>query len=216
MLHPGLPTTVASTLLGLTLATGCGGSGGGGQVGTTTANDGPRPVELSLTTSDGQWVDVGGLRGQPTLIFVFTTWDPTSQAALSPVSRFARRHPEAHVFGLAAQPDARLLVDAYVHALDPSIAITYDPRDQVALGTSVLGEIRSVPAVIALDAEGHEVRRYHGFPSQRVLERLLYQAGGGEAIAGPSGAGPNSADPNGAEVEAEPTPLPLMGREAAR
>ena len=195
---------LSAALLAL-LPIGCGGGGGGGPVGTTVAS-GPRPIELSLMTADAQWIDVAELRGQPTLIFLFTTWDPASQAALSPVSRFARRHPEAHVFGLAAQPDARLLVDAYVHALDPSIAVSYDPRDQVPLGTSTLGPIQSVPAVIVLDAEGYEVRRYHGFPSRRVLERLLYEAGGGRA------------DPDEAAegITVEPTPLPLMGREVDR
>lgn len=192
-----------SALVALLLLLGCGGSSGA-PVGASSAG-GPRPIELSLATSGGQWIDVGALRGRPTFIFVFTTWDPSSQAALTPVSRFARRHPEAHVFALAAQPDARLLVDAYVHALDPSIAIAYDPEDQVPLGTSVLGEIRSVPAVIVIDAEGYEVQRYHGFPSQRVLEHLLYAMS--EATMAPN------TEPVQA-LETEPADVPLMGREA--
>ena len=126
-----------------------------------------------LRRPSGEWIHLGDLRGKPVLLFVFATFDGVSQAALRPTSRFARAHPEAHVLGIAAQPDANQLLDPYERALAPSFPLTYDPARDVHHGTSPLGSLEAVPTYVMLDAFGVEVDRHVGFPSSRTLERLL-------------------------------------------
>ncbi len=145
-------------------------------VGQSTGGPPETPIELALRRPAGDWIHVGDLRGRPVLLFVFATYDPACQAALRPLSRFARHHPDVHVIGVAAQPDAELLVDAYESALTPGFPLTYDPEHDLRYGTSPLGRIAGIPLFIMLDASGFEVGRYHGFPSSRSLDMLLERA----------------------------------------
>ena len=153
-------------------------------VGTSSPNAELRALEMTLRTPAGDWIHLGDLRGQPVLLFVFATWDGVSQAALQPVSRFARAYEDVHVLGVAAQPDAATLVDAYEHALEPPFPMTYDPEQNVHEGTSPLGVIHVVPTLIMLDARGLEVGRHVGFPNTNTLpnlrERALARGGVGE------------------------------------
>ncbi|MEM9071287.1 MAG: TlpA disulfide reductase family protein [Myxococcota bacterium] len=157
------------------LALACGASTSGA-VGETHAERGPQAIELALRRPSGEWIHIGDLRGRPVLLFVFATFDGVSQAALRPTSRFARNHPETHVIGIAAQPDAAPLLDPYERALSPNFPLTYDPARDVHHGTSTLGSIGTVPTYIMLDARGLEVERWVGFPNSRTLDRLLEQA----------------------------------------
>lgn len=166
-----------------TLLAACGGATG--SVGRSTPRAEASALEMTLRTPAGDWIHVGDLRGQPVLLFVFATWDGVSQAALQPVSRFARTYDDVHVLGVAAQPDAAPFVDAYEHALNPPFPMTYDPEQNVHEGTSALGAINVVPTLIMLDAHGLEVDRHVGFPNTNTLpnlrERALARGGVGEA-----------------------------------
>ncbi|MFK7985711.1 MAG: TlpA family protein disulfide reductase [Sandaracinaceae bacterium] len=174
------------------LLAGCGGSdtarsdgpprGGIGISGEGTAGDEAPPraegaIELTLRRADGTFLDVGELRGNVTLLYVFATFDGISQMLLHPLRQVAERHPDVQIVGIAAQPSARLLVDAYVHALSPPFAVTYDPEDTVQAGTSALGAIEVVPVVILLDEGGAEVERHTGFMSIERMEEMLAAAG---------------------------------------
>ncbi|MFT5355433.1 MAG: peroxiredoxin [Polyangiales bacterium] len=167
---------------------GCGGALG--SVGSSNRAAEARALEMTLRTPAGDWIHLGDLRGQPVLLFVFATWDGVSQAALRPVSRFARAYDDVHVLGVAAQPDAALLIDAYEHALDPPFPMTYDPEQNVHAGTSPLGSIEVVPTLIMLDAYGVEVGRHVGFPNTNTLpnlrEEALERGGIGEAQSPPT------------------------------
>ena len=161
-----------------------------GSVGSSNPSPTARPLEMTLRTPEGDWIHIGDLRGRPVLLFVFATWDGVSQAALRPVSRFARTYDDVHVIGVAAQPDAAQLIDAYQHALDPPFPMTYDPEQNVHEGTSPLGSIEVVPTLIMLDARGFEVGRRAGFPNTNTLpnlrEEALERGGIGEAANRPT------------------------------
>ena len=155
----------------------CGGGGSAERVGVSNDDPAPRPVELELRTPDGVPVFVGDLRDKPVLVFFFATFDGMSQASLRPLSRFVRHHPDVHVLGIAVQPDAESLLDAWAHALEPPFVVTYDPRGTVSAGASDFGTIDQIPTYVLLDANGYEVDRHVGFASQNRLDRMLLLAG---------------------------------------
>ena len=130
-------------------------------------------VELTLRRADGTFLEVGEQRGRPVLLFVFATFDGVSQMLLTPLRNVAERHPDLVVIGIAAQPSARLLIDAYEHALEPPFPITYDPQETVAEGESALGEIEGIPTLILLDSRGVPAGRLSGFADETRIEALL-------------------------------------------
>lgn len=134
-------------------------------------------IELALRRPDGTFLDIGEMRGTPILIFVFATFDAVSQVELHPLQEIARAHPDLPIIGIAAQPGARLLVEAYEHALNPPFQVTYDPEETVSEGQSSLGPIEAVPTFIMLDRRGVPVGRHVGFAEQPELEALV-RAGG--------------------------------------
>lgn len=162
--------------VGLVVLLACGGSSSESPVGRSVREPDPRAIEMSLRRPNGDWIHLGDLRGKPVLLFVFATFDGVSQAALRPLRRFARDHPDVHVIGVAAQPDANQLLDPYEHALAPPFPLTYDPARDVHHGTSPLGLIEAVPTFIMYDARGMEVDRHIGFPSSHTLPRLRERA----------------------------------------
>ncbi len=157
------------------LAAGCGGASTE-VVGHSTGAPPPEPITLSVQTTDGSFVDLRRLRGRPVLLFLFATFDGVSQAALHPLRGFVRQHPEVHVVGIAIEPDARRLGDAWAAALNPPFPVAYDPDDDIVGGTSSLGTVDTVPTYVMLDAAGIEVNRKTGFASERDLSHLLYEA----------------------------------------
>ncbi len=159
------------------LAAACGASQADGRVGVTDEAPERAPVELELRTPAGVPIFLGDLRGKPVLLFVFATFDGVSQASLRPLGRFVRHHPDVHVIGIAMQPEAETLLDAWAHALGPPFTVAYDPRDRLSMGTSDLGAVDRVPTYVLIDAAGYEVDRHVGFASERKLERMLLDAG---------------------------------------
>jgi hypothetical protein len=167
---------VGALALSFALFAACGG-GSADRVGVTDGDPAPQPVELELRTPDGVPIFLGDLRGKPVLLFLFATFDGVSQAALRPLSRIVRHHPDVHVIGVAVQPEAEQLLDAWAYALSPPFTVAFDPRERIATGTSDLGEIESIPTYIVLDARGMEVDRHTGWASERQLDRMLEHAG---------------------------------------
>lgn len=133
-------------------------------------------VELTLRLPDGSYLEVGEQRGNTVLLYVFATFDAVSQMLLNPLRNVAERNPDVRIIGIAAQPSARLLVDAYVHALNPPFPITYDPRESVRSGESTLGPLDAIPTIIVLDHRGVEVARHTGFADEAQIQALLREA----------------------------------------
>jgi len=131
------------------------------------------PIHWMLQSSEGERFDLAAYRGRPTLLFVFATWDGASQAALRPLGRFVRHHPEVAVLGLAAQPDAETLATLWAEALSPPFLVAIDPEEELTAGTSPLGRLEAIPAYVMLNASGVEADRQIGFASLGRLERML-------------------------------------------
>lgn len=165
---------VCALCLALALVSGC--AGGSASSGASTrsadATTGPR-LELGLRLSDGRWLELGDLRGTPVLLFVFATFDMVSQASLKPLRPFVQQHPDVVVVGVASEPRATQLVEAWSYALDPPFVVGADPYGAVENARSVLGKIEVVPTYILYDASGHELARVTGYQNEIELHSLL-------------------------------------------
>ncbi|MFW2388511.1 MAG: TlpA family protein disulfide reductase [Polyangiales bacterium] len=156
----------------LVLSSACASGSTSTQTSTAKARSGPR-LHLELRLVDGSWVDLVELRGTPVLVFVFATFDAVSQASLKSLRPFVPQHPEVVVVGVAAQPRAAQLVEAWSYALDPPFPVGTNPYGRVENGESMLGKIEQVPTYILFDANGYEVDRTTGLLSEGDLAELI-------------------------------------------
>lgn len=130
-------------------------------------------LDLGIRLADGRWLELADLRGVPVLVFVFATFDAVSQASLKSLRPFVPQHPDLIVVGVAAQPRADQLVQAWAFALDPPFVVGADPYGRVENGESSLGKIEVVPTYILYDANGYEIERTTGLLSEGELARLV-------------------------------------------
>ena len=162
--------TVIATLLVVVL--GCArGSTSAQETTPSTANT--ARLDLGIRLSDDRWLELADLRGTPVLLFVFATFDAVSQASLKSLRPFVQQHPEVLVIGIAAQPRASQLVEAWAYALDPPFVVGADPYGRVENGESTLGKIEAVPTYILYDAQGRELGRTTGLLSEGDLVQLV-------------------------------------------
>lgn len=140
---------------------------------TTPRAPGGQRLDLGLRLSDGRWLELADLRGTPVLVFVFATFDAVSQASLKSLRPFVPQHPEVVVVGIAAQPRAVQLVEAWDYALDPPFVVGADPYGRVENGQSTLGKIETVPTYILYDERGYEVDRTTGLVTEGDLAKLI-------------------------------------------
>jgi len=156
-------------------ALGCASGASSGQRTTQTPEKGMR-LDLGLRLSDGHWLELADLRGsKPLLLFVFATFDTVSQASLKSLRPFVSLHPEILVIGVAAQPRATQLVEAWAYALDPPFPVGANPYGDVENGESCLGKIETVPTFILYDAQGYEIDRTTGLLSEAELAQFVEQ-----------------------------------------
>jgi hypothetical protein len=140
---------------------------------TTPRAGNGQQLDLGLRLTDGRWLELADLRGTPVLLFVFATFDAVSQANLRSLRPFVPQHPEVIVVGIAAQPRATQLVEAWAYALDPPFVVGANPNGSVETGESMLGKIETVPTFILYDANGYEIGRRTGLLSEGDLARLV-------------------------------------------
>ena len=170
---------VSSILLALMLGSqlGCARDSSSAQRTTPEAATGVR-LDLGLRSSDGRWIELADLRGTPVLLFVFATFDAVSQASLTSLRPFVPQHPEVIVIGIAAQPRALQLVEAWAYALDPPFVVGANPYGHVENGESSLGKIETVPVFILYGADGYEIDRATGLLTEGDLARLVEPVSG--------------------------------------
>jgi hypothetical protein len=159
-------------MLGSVFVLGCASDSSSAQRTTPEAATGVR-LDLGLRLSDGRWIELADLRGTSVLLFVFATFDAVSQASLTSLRPFVPQHPEITVIGVAAQPRAMQLVEAWAYALDPPFVVGANPYGRVENGESMLGKIETVPTYILYDAEGYEINRTTGLLTERDLAELV-------------------------------------------
>jgi hypothetical protein len=165
--------------LGCTMVSGCARDAAGGRATTPQAAKGER-LDLGLRLSDGRWLELADLRGTPLLLFVFATFDAVSQASLKSLRPFVPQHPEVIVIGIAAQPRATQLVEAWEYALDPPFVVGANPYGHVENGESTLGKIETVPTYILYDANGYEIDRTTGLLTEGDLAQLVQPLAGAD------------------------------------
>ena len=161
----------------LVLSVSCAHESGGLRETASQSAKGQR-LDLGVRLSDGQWVELADLRGTPVLVFVFATFDAVSQASLTPLRPFVPQHPEIVVVGIAAQPRATQLVEAWAYALDPPFVVGANPYGHVENGESSLGKIETVPIFILYGADGYEIDRATGLLTEGDLARLVEPVSG--------------------------------------
>ncbi len=164
-------TGICGISIALAVATGCAGDSSRG-VETASQSQGPR-LQLGIRLSDGRWLELSDVRGTPVLLFVFATFDMVSQASLKALRPFVQQHPEVLVIGVAAEPRATQLVEAWAHALDPPFVVGSNPYGKVENGQSSLGRIEIVPTYILYNSEGYELERVTGYRSEGELEAMV-------------------------------------------
>jgi peroxiredoxin len=132
------------------------------------------PFELDLTSVDGRTLRLSELRGRPTLLFLFATYDGTSQLALTGLLReLEEREPLATVIGVAVQPDAKEFIEPFRKLLDVPFPLYMDTKSALLHGDTSVGKIPGVPAFIALDSKGYVRSTYYGVADRDRLHELI-------------------------------------------
>lgn len=175
--HSSCVRSILTLGLLVCLGSGCARDSSGAREATREPTGSAR-LNLGVRLSDGRWLELADLRGTPVLLFVFATFDAVSQAALKSLRPFVPQHPEVVVVGIAAQPRAAQLVEAWDYALDPPFVVGANPYGRVENGESMLGKIETVPIYILFDANGYEVGRTAGLVSEGDLARLVAPVSG--------------------------------------
>jgi hypothetical protein len=169
----------------------CGGAAASG-VGTSHGRPREIPVELSLRTTGGAIVEVADQRGAPCLLFVASTYDGISQAAIREVSTFARTHLDTVVLGIIAQPDAATFAALYEETFEPPYTVVYEAGETIQQGTSDLGPFDAVPAFYMLDARGLLADAHVGWITTDRLNQMHAEAvGRGGIVAAPAEPAPD-------------------------
>lgn len=133
-------------------------------------------LELELARTDGSRFDLGSLRGKPLLLFLFATYDEASQFDLVPLTRIAESEPDVTVIGVALQPEADKFLRLFKRSLQVPFELFYDPDNALLGGSSALGRLPGIPAVIAIDKEGRVHDSLFGATTVDALKALAKSA----------------------------------------
>jgi hypothetical protein len=131
---------------------------------------------MTLARSDGTLVELAALSGKPMLLFLFATYDETSQLALVPLLQFIELERRVAIIGIALQPDAKTFLELYRRALSIPFALYFDPENRLLRGQTALDRVRVVPAFVALDARGHIRAQQYGPATAEQLRALADSA----------------------------------------
>ncbi|HKU36638.1 MAG TPA: TlpA disulfide reductase family protein [Polyangiales bacterium] len=144
--------------------------------GSTLGTQTPQ-LDLKLEDEQGRTLQLSALRGRPALLFLFATFDTTSQLALTPLlAAPAELQQRATLIGVAVQPDAKLFLGPFREALDIHFPVYFEPEGKLLEGKTELGELPGVPAYVALDKEGHIRGTFFGVAKTQELEALVDSA----------------------------------------
>jgi len=121
-------------------------------------------------TTDGQELSADGMRGRVTALLFVTTFDLASQLAAKRLNQVFHTHRPRINAGAVVVEAAKYapLADVFRSTLELSYPVAIADLDTLERN-STLGEVRSVPTLVVLDAEGREVaRRAGGFSLEEL------------------------------------------------
>ncbi len=130
-------------------------------------------VSLHLRRANGEPLFLERFRGKPLLLFIFTTYDGSSQLGLNALSEYAKTHPQLAVVAIAVQPVAERILPMFENAVNAPFPLTYDPDETVLQGKSSLGEVQMVPCYIVLNETGQVIERHYGALDPHALEKFV-------------------------------------------
>jgi len=128
-------------------------------------------------TTDGEEVSAEGMHGRVTALLFVTTFDLASQLAAKQLNQALHTHrPRINAGAVVLEaPKYAPLADVFRTSLKLSYPVAIADLDML-VRNSTLGEVRSVPTLIILDAQGREVLRQYGAFSDEDLEAWLKRA----------------------------------------
>lgn len=116
------------------------------------------PVDLKLTTEDGTVVQLSSLRGKPAILFFMGTWSLPSRSAIPELEHQRTAFgDEVAVLALAVRERYPERVGEFVRSLGAALRVI--PRGDEAAREL---DIRVVPAIVVLDAQGVVKKRIQG------------------------------------------------------
>lgn len=134
------------------------------------------PIDLSIVLPGKGFLEIAELRGRAGLLYFFSTFDTASQAMLTPLRQVVPDHPDFFFVGVAVQPDARNLVEAWTAAISPPLTVGYEPRETLTTSRSPVGKIEGIPTVVTVDRYGRPVEKREGVLTASELAELLREA----------------------------------------
>jgi hypothetical protein len=114
-------------------------------------------------TTDGEELSAQSMHGRVTVLVFVTTFDLASQLAAKRLNEVLHTHRPRINAGAVVLEAAKYapLADVFRSSLDLSYPVAIADLSTLEQN-STLGEVRSVPTVVVLDAEGREVVRKSG------------------------------------------------------
>lgn len=128
-------------------------------------------------TTEGEELSAESMRGRVTALLFVTTFDLASQLAAKQLNQALHTHtPRINAGAVVLEaPKYAPLADVFRTSLKLSYPVAIADLELLAQN-STLGEVRSVPTLIILDARGREVLRKYGAFSNEELEGWLTRA----------------------------------------
>lgn len=107
--------------------------------------------DVHVASLDGETLDLGGLRGTPTVVSFFASWCEPCREEFPLLSRLAREHPDAlRVVGVSIDEGPSSSVATFAREHELGYAVAHDPGGEAAGAFGV----PPIPATFVFDAAG--------------------------------------------------------------
>jgi thiol-disulfide isomerase/thioredoxin len=101
---------------------------------------------MTLTTLDGERLDLGALKGRPVVLNFWATWCGACQEELPHLNRLAQEHSDVVVIGVSDEPEGTLRAFVKAHPVEYRLVSARAPAP--------FDDIRSIPTSVFIDRKG--------------------------------------------------------------